>query len=113
MKNIVGVAILIIGFVLIYSVIGNPGGSLNSIPIVIFRIFILFLACYALYQCYDSWRSAWLGIQPNTSAPDDDPTNIRTRAAGFLWGVIALALSLLMFSMWIFRWGPWAAFHGG
>jgi hypothetical protein len=67
------------------------------------HIFAFGIACAFAYQSYDSLRSAFMGTQPNASAPNKDPQAIKTRSAGVLWGIMSIALSLSAFWYSIFR----------
>src|SRR4030088_2343624 len=113
MKSAIGVVGILVVLFLIVSITGNPGGGLNGLPVVVIRIAIFALSLFLLYQAYDSFRSAFRGIQPNTSAPSKDPTSACTRLAGFVWGACCLAISSLILLAWVLRVGPWTSFHGG
>jgi hypothetical protein len=66
------------------------------------QIFVFGVACAMAYQSYDSLRSAYLGTQPNASAPDKNPKALKTRAAGLVWGIMSMALSLSAFGFLFF-----------
>ncbi|MEY9364763.1 hypothetical protein ABH994_007484 [Bradyrhizobium yuanmingense] len=65
------------------------------------RIVAFALACGLLYQAFDAWRSALLGVQSKTSKPDPDPTSMSARIGAAAWGTIA-AISTYIFSVMIF-----------
>jgi multisubunit Na+/H+ antiporter MnhB subunit len=113
MKSAIGAVGIVVVLFLLFSITGNPGGGLNGLPVVGIRIAIFALSLVLLYQAYDSFRSAFRGIQPNTSAPSKDPTSASTRLAGFVWGAVCLSMASLILLAWIFRLGPWKSFHGG
>ena len=66
------------------------------------RIAYLAIACGFLYQAYDAWRSALLGVQPNGSAPDPNPKGSSARFGAAAWGTMALSIGLLSFATVIF-----------
>ena len=66
------------------------------------QIFVFGMACAMAYQSYDSLRSAYLGTQPNASAPDKNPKALKTRAAGLVWGIMSMAISLIAFGFLFF-----------
>jgi hypothetical protein len=61
------------------------------------QIFVFGMACAMAYQSYDSLRSAYMGTQPNASAPDKNPKSLKTRAAGVVWGIMSMAIALTAF----------------
>jgi hypothetical protein len=67
------------------------------------HIFAFGMACAFAYQSYDSLRSAYMGTQPEASAPNKDPQAIKTRTAGVVWGIVCIALSSSAFWYSIFR----------
>ena len=66
------------------------------------QLFVFGMACAMAYQSYDSLRSAYLGTQPNASAPDKNPKALKTRAAGLVWGIMSMAISLIAFGFLFF-----------
>jgi hypothetical protein len=57
------------------------------------------MSCFMAYQSYDSFRSAFTGTQPKTSAPDNNPRT--ALIGGIALGLITGALSLFGF-WWLF-----------
>ena len=62
MKSAIGVVGIVVVLFLLISITANPGGGLNSLPVVGIRIAIFALGLVLLYQAYDSFRSAFRGI---------------------------------------------------
>lgn len=68
--------------------------SFRSILGVAIRMVMLAIAAGMAYQAYDSIRSSVTGTHPRTSKPEDNPTAISARLAGFSWGLICSSISL-------------------
>jgi hypothetical protein len=66
MKRLISGAIMLGIAILIYSIITPDGGGHRVIEQGVGAFVI---ACMMLYPACDALRSAWLGIQPTTSAP--------------------------------------------
>jgi hypothetical protein len=69
---------------------------------ILAQIFVFGMACAAAYQSYDAFRSAYMGTQPNASAPNENPKALKTRAAGLVWGIMSMAISLIAFGFLFF-----------
>lgn len=54
------------------------------------------------YQAFDALRSAVLGVQPQASKPDPDPTSTSARFGGLAWGLIAFAIGSYILAGLIF-----------
>jgi hypothetical protein len=69
---------------------------------ILAQIFVFGMACAAAYQSYDAFRSAYMGTQPNGSAPNKNPKALKTRAAGLVWGIMSMAISSMAFGFLFF-----------
>jgi hypothetical protein len=69
---------------------------------ILAQIFVFGIAGAAAYQSYDALRSAYMGTQPNGSAPNKNPKALKTRAAGLVWGIMSMAASLSAFGFLFF-----------
>jgi hypothetical protein len=79
------------------------GADLSDLIKILFRIVIglagVGIFCAILYQAYDAWRSALLGVQPKASAVDENPKSASTRLGALAWALITTAISgLILFS---------------
>jgi hypothetical protein len=68
------------------------------------QIFVFGMACAMAYQSFDAFRSAYMGTQPNASAPDKNPKSLKTRTAGVVWGIMSMVIALTAFFFLFF--GP-------
>lgn len=65
------------------------------------RLFALVMAAVWAYQAFDSFRSGIKGVQSETSAPVENPTDPSERRAAIHYGIIlsAVSLSLVVFAV--------------
>ena len=67
-----------------------------------YRALAFAIGCAFLYQAYEAWRSALLGVNSNASAPVPNPKEESSRFGAAAWGTIALSIGLGSFSVLIF-----------
>ena len=109
MKFVYGIGLLL-GLLF---VTGDPGNGLNGLVMAAVRVGVFIGILYGAYMAYDSFRSAWLGINPRTSEAVNNPGTFSNRAAGFFLSIFWGGCVLVLLSMLVFRWGLWAPYHGG
>jgi hypothetical protein len=61
------------------------------------QILVFGIACAAAYQSFDALRSAYMGTQPNASAPNKNPKSLKTRTVGVVWGIMSMGIALTAF----------------
>jgi len=78
-------------------------GSANGLMDTLTRFFALGSVCYFAYYAYDAFRSAYFRTQREFSIAVDDPGLPSRRLSNVMWGLLSLALSVLLFWKWVFR----------